>query len=347
MVQGGSMNIKKSLTNTSIKSTLSITLGVLILTGCASVYQDPESFDDKMARFQAKNLSLNTVPNFKVAQIPLNPSDKYQQQEGRKPAALEVSPVSFLEAQENGPGKFSNRHLYFMTLYTQYNELKMFVDNQSSPKINSCPAFHTSFLQKKGSAQVSSKRRSYTPSPHITVQKLDSSNFQALYPELMLPLTKDNLHPTVADYFHNRSEHYQDDPEQFHDDLQEMVTKSLEIHLSKTYHELSELCEYGQSDNYYVYENLISYTQRNPYFGPSAKNMQTLLRTTLFSNMALGQSLTTQSTPIEPSPQRGRSIASIPQVDTQKSDEVFGKEVMERANADWSKHYFESLIRYR
>ena len=327
MLKNGSLG---GYVNYSKLKNLSGFLSILTLASCSSMYQSPESFEEKMSRFQARSLSLNTVPHFQVAQVNMNAS--------RSPASVQEVDPNF----ENQASRFSNRHLYFMALYSQYIDLKAYSSYESLSKLNSCPAFHTSFITQNH--QAHNHKRTYSPDLYFSPEDITDPNVIAFYPELQLPLSKEELRPTVADYFSKKTETYKDSPDQFHDDLAQIVNQALEVHISKTYHELVELCEYGQSDNYYVYENLITYITRNPAFGASSESMKTLLRTTLFSNKVLTKSLLSQSKVV--SSNASRSIASV-QDNELSTSHVLEMEVAKRTKSDWTQDYISSVINHR
>ena len=157
--------------------------------------------------------------------------------------------------------------------------------------------------------------------------RLSDPDYIAKRPELSLPLAKDEVTPKVVDIFRSDKSDMNDFK------MNELVHKALDIHLAKTYSEIRELCEFGVSDNYYIYENLITHI-KNSSFPPAEKSMDTLLKTTIFSNMALVTSIDKiQATPM-------RSIASV---EAKSKDASYSNEVMTRLNVEWAKEYFESL----
>lgn len=116
--------------------------------------------------------------------------------------------------------------------------------------------------------------------------------------------------------------------------MNELVNTALDIHLSKTYAEIRELCEFGVSDNYYIYENMITHI-KNTNFAPAENNMNTLLKTTVFSNIALVTALN------KVQPQAMRSIASV---EVKKDPSApYSNEVMTRLNVEWAREYFDHL----
>jgi hypothetical protein len=153
--------------------------------------------------------------------------------------------------------------------------------------------------------------------------------YVAIRPELLLPLTKNETSPKVIDIIRNSGHSMNDFA------INELVHKALDIHLAKTYSEIQELCEYGSSDNYYIYENLITHIKNNN-FDASTHNMNILLKTTIFSNIALITSLNKEQS----AKAGGRAIASVP---TENNKYAYSSEVMARLNVNWANQYFDYL----
>ncbi|MCK5883492.1 MAG: hypothetical protein KAG61_07370 [Bacteriovoracaceae bacterium] len=282
----------------SLKNQILLLLGTTTLfTSCAN-YHRMESVDDKMSRYHSKRDSTNSVP--KVA------ASKTKFSARRGPASYNMKPKT----------NYTNKQLYFMALYSQYDELGMF-SKAKAPGIKSCPGNHTAWLNYKN------KFKGKLPSKKLSVMfdKNHSTwgkDYSALYPELSLPVSIDAPTPTVADMIKGSRG---TNPEK-------ILGHALDIHLSKTYMELKQLCNYGISDNYYAFENLISEVKREKRFTASTANMQLLLKTTLFTNMSLIKSFEGKK--------RGRSIAS-------HKDDILTQEVMLRLKAPWAKEYFKKM----
>lgn len=298
----------------------------LLLSSCAG----PESYQQKMARYTPKNEGKNQVPeiktlDFKFAQTGMKNSA------GRGPAsaapAESAEPLKTTVELENNP---TNKKLYFLSLYTQYETLKNYSTEFVGPAVSICPNFHTSLLRhrekapEKTAATVGVKKFSYDSA------RFQDESYVAGNPELLLPLSKEETTPRVIDVIRGSKGNVTEFA------VNELVHKALDIHLSKTYSEIRELCEYGVSDNYYIYENLITHIKNNKFEADSA-NMNTLLKTTVFSNQALMASLEKQNNARKTA---GRSIASV---NTESKNGPYVGEIMARLNVGWAGQYFDFI----
>lgn len=293
---------------------IAMTAMSLMAISCSSGFKKPESIEDKMARFKAKNIGQNSTPGYQVANL-----DFSSKKRGRGPASVQST-------VKTGESNISNKRLYFLSLHNQYQQLKQYVGIDTAPTLSICPRFHTSLLKYK-EAYGDTPYQSKVYEPKMTVTQMSDQNYSAKYPELYLPVTKDSTTPTVMDIVSKTPEK----------GIEPVVKQALQIHLSKTYNELKELCDYGSSDNYYVYENLLTHIQRKDEGWPaSSENMTILLKTTLVGNMALIRSLEGQS-----KRQASRGIASV------NTQVYYDDEVLVRMNADWSKDYFDSMVSNR
>ncbi len=292
---------------------LAMTTMSLLAISCSSGFKRPESIEEKMARFKAKNIGQNFTPSYKVANV-----DFTKKARGRGPASV--------GKKNTGESNISNKRLYFLSLHNQYQQLKQYVSSDSAPTLNICPRFHTSLVKYKETyGDQPYKTKVY--SPKFTVSQLGDADYSAKYPELYLPVSKDGKTPTVMDMV-SKTENKK---------VEEVVKEAIKVHLSKTYIELKELCDYGSSDNYYVYENLLTHIQRKDEGWPASNdNMTVLLKTTLVGNMALIRSLEYQS-----KAEASRGIASV------NNEVYYDDEVLDRMNADWSKDYFDSMVSNR
>ena len=295
------------------KTILFSSLCSLTVVGCAT----SESYQAKMSRYQAPAEEKYLVPDIKVSGSIFN-------LKSRGPASVEKVK---LDTKEDGKdtGKdelnFTNKKLYFLSLIDQYETLKSFAPEFSAPKINICPNFHTGLL--------SHYEKNPTPMFKGNVKfiydfkKISDSDYMTSHPELYLPLTKDAKSPTVADII--KSKNIETNAE-----VTELVKKALDIHLQKTYQELAELCEYGSSSNYYIYENLITHV-KSTNFQATNENMSTLLKSTVFSNMAL-------ITAFDNFKEKGRSIAS-----EGKFTAHYTTDIVKKMNVEWTYEYFKKI----
>jgi hypothetical protein len=288
------------------------------IASCSS----PESYQQKMARYTPKATEgKNLVPEFHLGQFEFESPKK-----SRAPASIPTLPTQLDEAKEVNP---TNKKLYFLALYSQYDQLRKFGKDFIGPEVSICPSFHTGLTKLKES-EAKSVNSSAQKNLDYDVARISDENYVAKRPELLLPLSKDEASPRVIDIVTNGTF------AKSKQTINELVHKAIDIHLAKTYTEIKELCEFGSSDNYYVYENLITHI-KNAKFDAGASNMKILLKTTLISNMALMTSLESHSTKAYV----GRAIAS-----TIKSNEIkppYSLELLTRLNVTWANQYFEFI----
>jgi len=303
-----------------MKKIFSILIILSFLTSCASNYRKPESIQEKMDRFQAQNAKVNHMPDY------YSPTTKLlaKAKNSRTPASVGRKKRA---QQADLTLSYNNKKLYFLTLYGQYSELQAY-SNHTAPELKICPSFHTTFLNYKD--KYNKKIMLKTPIKNITYssKNLKDENYLALHPELALPVTSENVHPRVKDILLSQEKGV----------TKEVVLNAFNIHLTKTYNEIQELCEFGQSQNYFIFENLMTYINQQSNFNSTEKNMQYLMKTTLFSNMALIKSMNQfPKKKIRRGP--SRKIASI----QSKSDPVFSNEVIKRLNANWSHGFLDQI----
>lgn len=215
---------------------------------------------------------------------------------------------------------FSNRKIYFLTLLSQYYELKT-ISKIDSPDVKFCPSFHTEVVNNIKQISKPLESEYLVSKAGYDTKKImeKNSDYLSLYPELSLPLTDSHSHPALLDVISGM-------------DLkktEEVFKKAFHIHLVKTFNEISELCEKGQTDNYFVFENLMTITKNHPEFKDSTKALKSMLKSSIFANMLVLKSLKLHSTT------KSRSVAS-----TYTS---FEEEAFLRLDAKWLKIYFEQI----
>lgn len=281
------------------------------LAGCAGQYRRPESFEAKMARFQPQNANPNKVPQYEISpQI----SDTFSPPvaRGRGPASVGTKKTIKIP---------STKRLYFITLFGQYQQMSQFLGSQEAPKLNHCPSFHTTLVNYKGRIPASFNKKEVKWDKRYSDVRAD---MVGTYPELALPLTYESENPRLYDVI--KSEGIASAEKNFQ--------KALGIHLGKTYKELTELCESGTSENYYNYENLTTHIRREgEEFAPNKHSLKILLKTTVFSNMALLESLD-RDVP------RGRVPAS--RIETSLHDH-YEDGLIESLGVEWTKSYIQQL----
>jgi hypothetical protein len=223
---------------------------------------------------------------------------------------------------EKPASTYSNRKIYFLTLLNQYNEFKM-ISKLDSPDIKVCPSFHTEVIENKKSSKQNI--HTFVDLAHLKydfkgLMKKDAQ-LLSLYPELSLPLTTESLHPSIIDGLKEPSQ------EQF----SEMMIKAYKIHLSKIFTELQDMCEKGQTDNFFIFENLVTYTKSHQDFKDQSSAMKSILKSSVFANMYLLKSFKIKNA-LE------RNIASF-----EAELSALEEEVISRTDTFWVKNYFDEL----
>ena len=276
---------------------------------CASDYKRPESFAQKMRRYQAR-LSSNSVPPLTVNIRKFRDA----QSVSRIPASR-----SRPELKKNSPFNpskgirdiqniyFSNKRLYFLSLLDQYLNFRRYLSEKQPPLINSCPGLHGAFLEYK---------RTHIPRPRTVLTNIQ--NGETLF---SLPLTHKLQSKTLNDVDAEKRD-------------SKLFYKALNVHTEKIHSELVELCQYGSSDNYYAYENLMNHIKRNPQgFFPSLENLKILIKTTIFANNILLSTLKKQ-----PHSNISRSPAALRQ-----KNNPWLKKAMKKNHLGWFERYSHSV----
>lgn len=230
-------------------------LALMAITSCSS-YRS-ESFESKFRRYNSKKSAQSLIPELKVP-ASFRPSN-------RAPASVKKT-----------KNTIHNKGLYFLTLIDQYDQLKTF--SKTSPAINHCPSFHGLFLNYKKTKKHLPKRvYSAGLGKDILTEKS-----KALLPELNLPVAKDSPRPTTFDILKKNDS-----------DLtpHQIMTNAISIHITKTYNEVVQLCQTGQSDNYYAFENLVTASKTRGTISKNINGLKILYKTTLFSNQVIINSL--------------------------------------------------------
>lgn len=292
--------------------TLGIILSLILLASCASRFHDPESISSKMARYQSKNLNENLVPRIYVKQTEIS---KYSTTT-RTPASTEESKLPQ-----------SNKKFYFLALLGQYYEMASYLPkNIKKQEINFCPHFH-SLLVDYEKSPTNNNKTTRLLSLNVSFENIkDLDTFK--YPELNLPISETELTPTIVDVLKNNEEYKK------YKSAKELITHAMRIHTNKTFKELKTLCEYGNSPNYYHYENLLGHIQRKgESFNAHSDSIQILLKSTLFSNLTLINSFESSGETTS-----GRVPASASNTVHQNQ---YSLELLQRFNAPWAVNYLK------
>ena len=296
-------------------SKLQVTSLLLLLSaGCASSYRAPESVEQKIARYEPQGTKTNLVPELPTAKA------SKAAKAGRAPASVSM------EAPEETSSdlQHSNKRLYFLTLFSQYKEL-----DAKGRELNICPHFHSQLVDHSESYrnQMTSVKAIPQYSAQLIENILKDETLLSQYPEFALPMTETNLRPRVIDVLAKA-------PVEKREELSKMeLERALMIHSNKTYAELAELCEYGSSDNYYIFENMVAHMNRHKN-SPQPEQLRILLKSSLMFNHALVQSLKGQQTKAPSrAPASAETTTGIP----------YTSEALKRLNAAWSQEYFKTM----
>ena len=274
---------------------------LFLFYSCASNYRPPESFGEKMGRYQSKTKRSNDIP--KTYALDINYKDIK-----RKPASVETGKKMM---------NYNNSSLYFLSLYTQFKQIQKLSEKQAKT-LKNCPRFHGEFLQadSNGLNYVEGKVSFSLQDKNL----LYDQNFLAKNPALLMPLSESKDSITVREKLEKGDL----------SKINQIIEDALLVQQIKILNELEELCEDGTSENFYAYQNLIIYIN-NRDLKPSKESVETLLKTSLFYNMALIESLKANTI------KSSRSISSV------KESDAIHNQLLYRMKADWASSYLENL----
>ena len=290
------------------------------LASCSNGFRRPESIEAKMSRFEPRNKNPNSVPKISVLPVKIQ-----VMKNSRGPASVGSNAKNENEAQG-----LSNKRLYFLGLYNQYKELGTFISDEKTPEINHCPAFHSTLLTLKERRRTNGepKKQNIDFSTRYSANSLNDQSL-ALYPELSLPLTLNDETITLRDAIKSEG----------HRETHHLLGQAIKVHLTKTYKELEELCDSGTSHNYYNYENLTTHIQRaGQEFGPTTQSLKSLLKTTLFANKAILESLHYGNS---------KSSGRFPASASKENANYAYDGVVKNLGANWTRGYFQALKKIR
>ena len=202
--------------------------------------------------------------------------------------------------------KLSNRQVYFLSMYKQYEALAKIVDVKN--ELSSCPSFHDTILEHK--AQFSSGPSAYTSKVDFKLAR-DNKTMLPLYPVLALPVSdSEDLYTKLVENDWKDSDKY------------------LEVSLNKLYQssldEVSELCDKGISDGYYSFENIVTYFKSEKDFSGTVYGLKAMLKVPALANMLVLDNL-----------------SSVNYHFSKRN--VFDTWLLKRSNASWFESYLNGL----
>lgn len=279
------------------KNSLLILTSALAVSACGH-YSPPETFESKMARYQVNTDGASVVPKIE--------SVDFKTTRSRAPASV---------MQNNDEDvSFSNKKLYFITLYRQYNEMAAYSSSSSVKTIDQCPSFHSALVD-----HAVPKHSKVKWSANYDSKRINDDQYARYFPELYLSMDTNSATPRALDLARKNAPKAED-----------YVQKAIDQHVEKTYSELAELCEYGTSDNYYAFENLHTEIRKKSVASANSSGMGILLKTTVFSNKAVIESL-----------KKYKSASRMPASAIEQVDYEY--EVMKRLGVPWAKSYYQAI----
>ncbi|MBL7664601.1 MAG: hypothetical protein JNM93_05665 [Bacteriovoracaceae bacterium] len=268
---------------------------LFFLVGCATasieVAQQAESFN----RVETHEVASG-MPNFYLMDY------KFTNQ--RAPASSE-SGRKFQEV--------SNKKIYFLTLYSQHLILKNYL-NHKTETLNSCPQFHHELLINDDALKSVSEKSQTSVVNNSQYSSLSESQL-AYFPELALTLANKN---EVHQMMKGKAS------------VEKLVNEALLVHYQKNLSELETLCEYGRSDNYYIFENTINYFETRPELLKTPVAIRAVLKIPVAANMLLIHSL--MNTGISYTTQNDFVVFNS-----------FESEALTRLQGKWLGHYITTL----
>jgi hypothetical protein len=202
--------------------------------------------------------------------------------------------------------KLSNRQIYFLTMYKQYKQLGAVIGQEST--LNSCPSFHNVILDHKESLKTDSSRYS----SHISLTHLKGEpKLVSAYPVMALPYSEsEDLYSKLRNNNFNHEQEYLED--------------SLKKYYKSQENEVKKLCDQGVSPGYYIYENLVTYFEKDQSFHSTKAGLKALLKVPVLANMVILDNLKQESYALN----KGNKLENW---------------LLERSNTGWFKNFIYEL----
>ncbi len=282
---------------------------VSLIKGCSSSPRNFEHLNVNMDDIKRTETSYNFVPQIKFDKLLLSK----QLELGRGLSSVNLG-------GQGSESKYSNRILYFLTMAEQYLELKELIGGDSYG-LETCPAFHSNFLNHFSFKSFTPSKKKKDFNLAWPNQIPPDNEVYSRYPFLALPIKKERSAQTVFELAQNESSR----------EREQMLEKAINLHLEKTMSELRELCEFGQSDNYYTFENYLKHISTHPKENKNKiEQFERVAKLAPVNNMIIINSLQA----FNKSSRRPASIKTS-----------FSNQTLMRLKTDWAKHYFQSLAR--
>jgi hypothetical protein len=170
-------------------------------------------------------------------------------------------------AQTKGIKKNLNaKKAYFLALWEQYQTFQYLT--HKSREVKHCPSFHEVLLEEK---KIKSQKNNFYSFDQNFNQVEKSPEKIVFHPVLSLPYKEADLYSYL-------------EKEQAWNEVTLHVKKVIELRLSNVEKELLELCDTGQSDEYFIYQNMVTYYGVDKKFYENNKNLEAYLKIPLVAN---------------------------------------------------------------
>ena len=180
--------------------------------------------------------------------------------QGRSPASI--------PNKKNTYSNLSNRQVYFLTLYNQYQLMKKVSGLNSHNK--SCPAFHDLLLKNQDAVRTN----------EVSVLSKD-------YKVVHTDPTQVVYYPAMALPYSNSSDLYTALNQNDWENVEDYLKHALVNYTQNISTEVAQLCDKGVSKGYYLYENVVTYFKNDRSFHKTKKGIQAMLKIPVFANLVL------------------------------------------------------------
>lgn len=232
----------------------------------------------------------------------------------REPASIN-NPILFnseiLNSADNKQeSKLSNRHLYFLTLFSQYQAMGNLLGIKS--RITSCPSFHQVLLENKKEMEELSV--SYKNLMTLNEWSVLTNDVQSL-----------SFFPILAIPYSNEKDLYSVLVENNWQNISEYVMASAKNYYESSEIEIDQLCDKGVGPGYYIFENMVTYFKEENTFASTADALKSLVKIPVFANILLIDNLILKNN-------HNKNMLSL-----------YDKKLLKRTNADWFSLFIDRL----
>lgn len=210
-------------------------------------------------------------------------------------------------ASESDDESLSNKQLYFLTLWEQTHKLKTLLGRKEQIKI--CPGFHNEILTFEEVMDATTEGLTYKKNYSTA---LEHPERLPSYPVMALPYSNSDVYSYLKK-----------NPDA---DANLVVEQALNRYMNVLEREIETLCFHGVSDDYYIFENYITYGKKDEQLKAPKEIMSAVFRIPVFANLLLLESFKTH-----------QILASNVMTDV----------ALERSELEWLRSYLYELEKIR